>query len=349
MAANEVSLSYRTVSGTNEVISVNADEEELNLASRGIESIDLTPLEQCKDLQILDLSKNEISQIDTISLIAHENLFSIDLSGNPLPSLDITGLLFCNNITNFGVSDAIPLEIDPLAQFACGNYALFNTISRTHLTTRYEDVIQQVGWKSILVSTRKVFQLLPERQWYMAQRGFLTGPGYPEIAAFDGDLSCILTGIPDDSAFEESRRNIQDRVIALLKTQVEDGGSTHFLDIQPLSSAAGMSLVPCMLENRKQEMETLEIISYKGGVDARIFYFTHYGRLILSRLGYRPYPSQSVTLQDILNAIKGSGFEPKITGQQDAPSGDIGRNLSTSLRYFLEMDARGVALVKDII
>lgn len=177
----------------------------------------------------------------------------------------------------------------------------------------------------------------------------MTGLGYPEIAAFDGDHSYILSGIPDDSAFEESKRDIQDWVIALLKTQVEDGGSTHFHDIQPLSSTAGMSLVACILESRKREMENLEIISYNGEADARIFYFTHYGRLILSRLGFRPCHPQSVTLQDILNAIKGCGFEMKITDQQEGPSQDIGSNLSTGLWYFLDMDARGVALVKDII
>ncbi len=349
MVADEVSLSYTTISGTDEVISVNVDEEELNLASRGIESIDLTQLERCKDLHSLDLSKNEISQIDTTPLIVHKNLFSIDLSDNQLPSLNITPLLFCNNITHLGVSDTIPLGIDPVAQFAYGNYALFNTISRVHLTTRYEDLVEQVGWKSILVNTKRIFELLPERQWFVAQRGFLAGLGYPEIAAFDGNPSCILSSIPDDSTFEESRRDIQDRVIALLKAQVEDGGSTHFLDINRLSITAGMSLVPCIIENRKREMEDLEIISCNGEVDARIFYFTHYGRLILSRLGYRPYHPQSVTLQQILDAIKGSGFEPKIRNSQGAPSRDIGSNLSTGLRYFLEMDARGIALVNGII
>lgn len=344
-----VRLRFYTKSGRQVTRRIRINEVHLNLSSHGIVSIDLTPLEYCRELRHIDLSENDIQRIDLNPLCVFQNFFSLDLSNNNLESLNITPLLFCNNLTHLIVKNAISYEIDPIGQHAIGNYAILNAISRVRLYKSYDELVVRDGWKTILSHTKEFLRLLPERQWFAAQRGLLTGMGFPELAAFDGWPYLLLENITDDMDYEQAKLQIEENTIRLLKSQIENQGSTHFLDIDRLSSTSGAILISPILENRMKEMQDLKIERINGKVDGRVFFFTHYGRQILTEMGYRPVSNQTIRVNDILKVMKETGFEPEVIDLNEEPRKYVWERFSLGLTTFLEHAARGNSLVSDIV
>ncbi len=346
---DNVRLRFYTKWGRQETLKIGLRAENINLSSRGITSIDLTPLQYCSKIRYINLSDNDLTQIDLNPLCSIQNFFKLNLANNPLELLNVTPLLFCNNLTHLLGCENLTYLIDPHGQFALGNYAILQSTSRLKLYKSYDDLVRVQNWRSVLSHTTEFFRLLPQRHWFAAQMGFLTGLGFPDIAAYDGNPLNLLTHIPPKMSYKCAKVAIQEETISLLKNQIESGGSTHFLDVEKITISPAAILIPSIIENRRKEMENLRIERINGKVDGRIFYFTHYGRQILAQLGYRPIATQSISLDDVLQAIEQTGFSPDIVDLECEPTRHSWERFSEGLTDFLEHYARGSSFVIDIV
>jgi hypothetical protein len=172
--------------------------------------------------------------------------------------------------------------------------------------------------------------------------------GLAELAAYDDNPYLLLSKISHSMDFEETRKEVQLRLIDLLKKQIKSGGSTHYLDVDELSNTAGAILIPDIIKNRKEEMKRTTIERYKGSIDARIFYFTSYGRRLLKEMGFSPTAKHGITATKMVEIMQEAGFKKEIVDVQDT-SDNQWNHLSVGLIDYLETEARGYSMVKDLM
>lgn len=142
MMAN-VDFPFTDRQGKTKVLSVNDSSTRIDFSSKGIASIDLSPIRQClrlrdfliydNELSELDLSpisscnllrtvvlrKNRLREIDLSALAEHMELERLDLRENQLQTLDISSLANHQNLEKFQMDSNPILEIDISALLTC--------------------------------------------------------------------------------------------------------------------------------------------------------------------------------------------------------------------------------------
>jgi len=268
---------------------------------------------------------------------------------NRIKILNLSPLAFCEILFEFCFDEETVLRIDPIAYYTLGNKALYPLLRKMRHLVTYEEIVDFIGWRTLLLNTRELFRLLPERHWFAAQFGFLAGLGLQNIAGYDGPPDAILEKVNDLMSFTKSIEVIQQHVIKLLHQQLREGGSSHFINIKALMGTEAAIIVPELLENRRKEIENLRLrlTNADGKTDGKVLWFTHYGREILSAISAKSYHLNDEVLQQILQSLHSIGFEPEIVESEFFDNAwDFH---SIGLRKFLEALGEGQTFVMERI
>ncbi|MHA1929760.1 MAG: leucine-rich repeat domain-containing protein [Candidatus Thorarchaeota archaeon] len=85
---------------------------ELELHQNAFETIDLTPLSSCTDLSYLSLSTNNLYEIDLAPLSSCESLNELVIHRNGLTEIDLSPLSSCKNLYKLGLGENALTSID---------------------------------------------------------------------------------------------------------------------------------------------------------------------------------------------------------------------------------------------
>ncbi|MFW9850051.1 MAG: leucine-rich repeat domain-containing protein [Candidatus Thorarchaeota archaeon] len=346
MRRKEIRIHYTTTKGDFTYI-LTSTERVLQLSSENITSIRFPLIPNWFKLKHINLSDNQIEFINLDPVCSLKSLEIVNLGNNPLKYVDATPLFFCDNLFDYQVNKGVPGFVSPLARFARANIAFISHLNSIGLAYSFDDIVADFGWKRTLSSIKTVLGRIQQLYWFAAQRGLLAGLGMAEIAAYDGKPLNLLKGVTQSKSFEESKDIIYDNAIRLLETQVENNGSTHFLNIDELAMTRAAGLVKNVIEARRREMEEITVEVVGGKADARVFWFTFYGKRILEELGYVPFAWNTVRLHDVVVGLERAGFPPKII-ERNRPSKNTQRNqISEGLAHQLQLLGAGHNLVQD--
>jgi len=105
-------IRYVTRDGANTSTSLSPDTKVIDLSSKRIVSVDLSPVGRLGSLQTLDLSHNLLEEVDLWPLITCKELSRLSLIVNPLRSIDASPLFFCPNLTNLDVDAVVVVVAD---------------------------------------------------------------------------------------------------------------------------------------------------------------------------------------------------------------------------------------------
>jgi len=158
----EIHILYRTATGLEKKLKVNADETSINLDLRDIASVDLSPLAWCSKLEDLSLRNNQITEIDLSSLSKCSNLQALRLNNNLLEKLDLTPLEDCSNLVELAINgNKIPrIDISPL--FHCPK---LTDLKLDETTSLLADLTLKSGgsWPKVLVERfHRILWKVPE-------------------------------------------------------------------------------------------------------------------------------------------------------------------------------------------
>jgi len=109
LVMNDLILTYTTRSGGRERCEVSSDQRAVDLASRQITAIDLTPLAACVQLESLDLSNNLLQTLDLWPLMRCSRLNRLALRGNRLARVDVSPLFLCPNLRNISLDNTVQI------------------------------------------------------------------------------------------------------------------------------------------------------------------------------------------------------------------------------------------------
>ncbi|MGQ4870658.1 MAG: hypothetical protein ACP6IT_02335 [Candidatus Thorarchaeota archaeon] len=105
----DIVLVYRTRRGE-DVIILEPEVTQIDLSYRHISEIDLSPLSQCRHLEVLDLSSNLLQALDLWPLMRCKKLSRLILRDNPLTHIDVTPLFACPMLSNVEVDPTVEIE-----------------------------------------------------------------------------------------------------------------------------------------------------------------------------------------------------------------------------------------------
>ncbi len=295
--ADSTRIDLRMRAATNvdlEVVRANTELEVIELSKNQLESIDLSPLEDCEQLERIRLRSNRLHSLNLWPLMKLPNLEEIDLVDNRLEQVNLTPLIGKCQIL---LDDAVKVTIDSVLRYLVGGKETTKfqlckasgeelTTSPRILWNNYSDLAKQMGWFEICFNTLRLLETIDKRCWFRAQKGFLEGMGMSELAGFDGDPSLLITDSENAPNFESARGDVFDRAIALLEQQLQEGGSTLFLDVQQMAGTRASKLIPLVTDSREIEMKNVILPIGGNSVHLLPLWLTHYGMEVLRVLRY---------------------------------------------------------------
>jgi len=110
-------LTYTKVDGSQEHSELKEKVAKIDLSSKEIASIDLSPLSACKKLREIDLHSNELQSVDFAPLSTCTSLRNLDISENQLQTINLQPLSSCSSLMMLNLSknqlpviDLVPLR-----------------------------------------------------------------------------------------------------------------------------------------------------------------------------------------------------------------------------------------------
>jgi hypothetical protein len=205
------------------------------------------------------------------------------------------------------------------------------------LVRSFDNLVEKFGWGPTLNSIKSILHRIHPRYWFTAQRGLLVGLGMKEFAAYDGNPMNLMEGVDNSISYNDAKEMIHDNAQDLVTRQVEEGGSTHFLDIDDLALTRSVLIIPKIVAERRKEMAELSIELVEGTTDARAIWFTYYGQRVMHDLGYVPNEKNDVRLRDVVSGLKRAGFLPKIVVKKRKSKNQRWQKVSEGLAHHLEL------------
>ncbi|MFX1415721.1 MAG: leucine-rich repeat domain-containing protein, partial [Promethearchaeota archaeon] len=113
---NDVMLSLHKIDGRNTSFEFDADRTRLGLGHLMISELDLTPLQECRNLEILSLFSNYLSRIDLRPLSECSKLRALRLGINCLKDVDLEPLTECRALESLdlGANRLTRINLSPL-------------------------------------------------------------------------------------------------------------------------------------------------------------------------------------------------------------------------------------------
>jgi Leucine-rich repeat (LRR) protein len=111
-------ITYLTAKNTQEQINLDKEIEEIDLSSREIANIDLSPLKECVNLEEIDLYNNNLQTIDLSPLSAVSNLTKLNLSKNQIETIDLGPLSKCSKLKELDlmINQLRAIDLSPLRE-----------------------------------------------------------------------------------------------------------------------------------------------------------------------------------------------------------------------------------------
>ena len=118
-----------------------------------------------------------------------------------------------------------------------------------------------------------------------------------ELEGYDGDIITLLEDAPDSKSLDDIREFAHDRLLCLVRKQVENRGSTIIFDVDGMSKTTAASIVPQILNLRRMEfLNTMNCLGVDDG------FVGHTDRTILSVLWRTAYGFELLKTMDDLSA-----------------------------------------------
>ena len=354
-------ITYKNAQDCQEDYTLEKEDAKIDLFMRQVTSVNLSSLEDCKSLEIIELSRNlleavnlnplsrcvqlkslrfrenRLSSIDLWPLLICAELEDIDLTGNQLEYVDLTPVLSCESVL---LDDATRVDVDSLFKYLL----TLENISRIQLLRsngaletrsprinwmKYKERTQDNEWRRVFSDIIALIEQVPEDDWFPAQRGMLEGFEMSELAGFDGNPIELLSTVGSDDDYESARSIIFDRAIDLLENQINEKGSTLFLDIDEMSKTRASKLVGIISSLRSEEIENVSVPIFRDTAYLLPLWMTYIGFEILSASGLGiSVPKKA--LNDVTVSLADLGHKLN-TRVASAPINEIPTSISTSL------------------
>lgn len=289
------------------------DLEYLSLAVNKFETLDLTPLQNCTRLKHLDLSHNKLTNIDLTPLAGCKNLTYLYMQDNMLSKVNVAPLLQLKDLTTAVIqlthqgtrpkividsfmSNVPPNLNDILYAFFTDRktgfvpHWLYDKNTEVEYFPRsYSELVAEFGWAKVKTHLFALSKKLKLKNEFAAQKVLLNAFGASELACYDGRVRDIVKFLPTRGNYETGVQQLYSKMVNLLETQLERGGSTLYFDLDTLSTTPGSVLLPSVLSRRAAEMHDVVLFDRDGMVDLFPLWLTSYGHKILSVLGHKRY------------------------------------------------------------
>ncbi len=284
-----------------------------------LEDVDFTPLSQNQTINTLILENNHLTSLELWPLADCKALIQLKLKNNRLPELDLTPIFLRAHID---LDSSVVISADHILRFALSNHQLKErfllvrpdktpwTATPVIIWNNYETLAKRMEWSEIHNRIQTVLNQVSEIDWFAIQRGLMMALSFDELAGYDGDPRNLLSDTSTEMNYKTARQSIFSRAIELLEEQVENGGTTLFLDIESMKTTRASKLIPKVVEARKQEMENTTIQT-KGSIALmNSLWLSFYGFKLLEALGIgTQYYGDG--LDSIRKSLDDLGFELK--------------------------------------
>jgi hypothetical protein len=281
--------------------------ETILLDRNSLESIDLTPFKELDRLNSISLANNNIQSIDLFPLATCENLRTMNLSGNLLHKVNLSPILLCTKLQRVDLTGNPSFQgtleegsdnqhfsavlIDALLRNAWqyGKPEWLSQIGSSHDITipQVSELVERLDWKDVRIKIGDIMRKSDQLHWFNTQRAVLESLDMGELVGLDTTFRAILLEIPKLCDYERGRAILYGKMVEMLMSQLENKGSTHFFDIEKMSTTGASVLIPYILERRKEEIEETVLAIKKEKVYLRPLWKTGYGFEILKKLGMR--------------------------------------------------------------
>ncbi|MBD3405190.1 MAG: hypothetical protein GF411_03525 [Candidatus Lokiarchaeota archaeon] len=288
--AKKIDLYLRTISAIDLAeVSRLKNLECLDLSFNRLESIDLSGLSTCRKIRDIRLQHNNLSSLNLWPLIYSNNPEFVDISNNEIESIDLTAVFHWKAVAT---DPGLQVQFDPCLRY------LPQVLGKTMIDERtkhrdplaivtfndYESAIRTSGWNHIRNRIKEILQKITPKDWFAFQRGMLEGLGISELACYDGDPFEILRFGFEEDDYDRAKINMYTGTVSLLEKQIERNGPTTFLDIRKMLETEACTLVPKIIERRKEEIEYTVIPQIDDRVILMPLWITANGHSILSAL-----------------------------------------------------------------
>ncbi|MFW9850163.1 MAG: leucine-rich repeat domain-containing protein [Candidatus Thorarchaeota archaeon] len=281
--------------------------EEISLARNQLSEIDLSPLQKKKALKSLSLADNNIQTIDLFPLSSCDNLRSLNLIGNLLHIVNLAPILLCIHLERVELSgnpsfkgridqssdpNTFPtILIDTLVKNALqfGKPGWFTKvqsvfeIEKPHLT----ELLNRLDWQDIRSKMAQILRRADQNNWFDNQKRILKSLDMKELIGIDATLQDILLQIPNLQLFDDSRGALYQNLINMIRNQIQNKGSTHFFDVDTMSTTGASVVISDILNRRREEIEETVLAIQGGSVFLRPLWKTCYGFEVMKKLGMR--------------------------------------------------------------
>ncbi|MFQ5834211.1 MAG: hypothetical protein ACE5H4_16020 [Candidatus Thorarchaeota archaeon] len=116
-----------------------------------------------------------------------------------------------------------------------------------------DEVIRSTGWPKARDTLKTALLTICRGQWFAVNRIILQLADAEELIGYDGDMIEILDTISQVDKIEDLQQKTSEAVIPLVQSQVANGGSTHFFDVDAMRTRPSMVLVSQILDARRKE------------------------------------------------------------------------------------------------
>ncbi len=257
----------------------------LNLGDNQLKNIDLTPLSNASELEEILLHKNGLTILGLDPLTGCEQLKRLDLRNNQTETLDISGPL-CTRSDSLEilVEPNVTVEADSVLRQAAPSLEWGANAAMSMKWRPIRAVFKEGGWDGVKERIRKYLRCLTGRRRFAAKRAFLKEMGMSEVSGVDRDIAPLMESIESDVSFRQAKSQLYAGVIGLLHEQLDEGGSTFFLDIDKLRKKRREVLISKIEERRVEEIQNTVVPQKKGSVHLEPLWLTVYGFEVLKNL-----------------------------------------------------------------
>jgi hypothetical protein len=257
--------------------------EEVSLGWTQLDAVDLSPLANCRMLKRLSLSNDQVERLDLKPLSYCVNLESLDLTGATFSADEVWHLFGLSSLRELTVSPRIGIEIfvPRLLKWPNGLHQNRERFVRKDA----KSLLHRLGFSAFQQEIQGIYLgLSPLSQFYF-RTGLLDSLGLGHLHGFDGNLLSVLETIDPSSSDEEVIDSLRSNLITAIASQIEDGGSTHFVDIQLAHSVPEFAkITPAILSSRRREVECISVAHIEEAFDTTSLWLTSYGHDMLEAL-----------------------------------------------------------------
>ncbi|MFW9799532.1 MAG: leucine-rich repeat domain-containing protein [Candidatus Thorarchaeota archaeon] len=257
----------------------------LNLGDNQLKKVDLTPLCKASELEEISLHSNKLTTLDSDSLTGCKQLKRLDLRKNKTEVLDISSLL-CTKSDSLEilVEPMVRVEADSILKPAAPKLDWGENTAMSIGWRPIRAIFKEGGWEEVNRRIQRYLRCLTGPRKFAAKRAFLEELGMAEVSGVDEDITPLMESIESDVTFRKAKNELYAGVVELLHEQLDEGGSSFFLDINKLKKTRGQVLIPKIEERRKEELENTVVPEKKGSVHLEPLWLTVYGFEVLKDL-----------------------------------------------------------------